>query len=568
MKPKLVLIRSDISAISPVIKKFAFCNKEDALRIFFELFIISEDSKYEDIIVKYKPDLIALYYHPLLTKKISIEGLDKNNSIPKIGILGVDEIAPERFIVIDYYEKLGLQAYFTTGSSYTHYYSSLAAKIYHWPWFINDSDTYNINLEKECDFFLSSHNYQTYPWRQKIFPILKEKYKYNLIHSSLNLSKPIFGSDFYQLINKSCFAATCGGYPNAIVMKHFEIPYAATCLVTEDTEIIREAGFKDMVNCVFVDEENVIEKIDYLINNPKILSNITKAGVELVLENHMAKNRSQILDWYNLYKNKSENYKIIQDRPFDTLKLVPTESPSSNFTVGYTKDSVLLKDADKQLFDGHAKNALTTYQFLNNEFLNYSPDFKTRLCLAHLLEGNTIEALKDIYFLINFELSECKNEYPEPIEWCLLLYTVLLIDSRDNFSKLFRLFNFEGYLFWNLLKNIYCEINHLKIEPIIDMDQNIDFHSAHSFLNLTNDELINKLIYFSVQYPNGLLIQRVFNKPKFNRDLVYSNSYIENSKLDKKEIIKQIVEPIIYKISKFEAVRLKLCRLVSNFIVK
>ena len=145
-KPKLVLLRSSIDHLLPVVKEFAFLNRERGLKFFFELEVVSDDLCYNELIDNYNPDIIAFFYHPLLTKKIKIEGIDVNNMVPKIGLMSVDEISPERYIVVNYFESCSVHAIFSIGSSISNYYPSLTNKIYYWPWFINENDTYDFNF--------------------------------------------------------------------------------------------------------------------------------------------------------------------------------------------------------------------------------------------------------------------------------------------------------------------------------------------------------------------------------------------------------------------------------------
>ena len=62
----------------------------------------------------------------------------------------------------------------------------------------------------------------------------------------------IVGENYARMINRSHFVVGCGGASHTLVSKIFEIPGARSILVTQDTETIRDAGFVDGENCLFV----------------------------------------------------------------------------------------------------------------------------------------------------------------------------------------------------------------------------------------------------------------------------------------------------------------------------
>jgi len=554
IKPNLVLIRSDVSHLSIIMQDAVYKDKEYALSFYFNVSIVSEDCQVEEIEYKYNPDLIVFMYHPVFNLKLKIIGVE-NVKIPKIGFLLVDEISPERYISINYYESLKVDAFFSTGSSYTHYYSSCREKLFFLPWFIIPEKVKDYKQQKEYTFFLSSHNQQTYPWRQKVFPVIENKYDVYRLPYPKEGDKLVYGAEFSRQINRSQFSAACGGYSNAMVLKHVEIPGSATCLVTEETDIVKKAGFQDMVNCVFADEKNIIKKIDYLKQEAIKLEDITKRGYELVHEKHTAKNRSQVFEWYTLYKSKRDNEKIVQPEPFGPLRLLPITSTLNNYEPPSTRDSLILKEADEQLFYGNHLQALSKYQLLNDQFLTYSPDFKIRLCLAYLKNNKPFEALDNILFLIKCELHYCS---PEPLEWCVFLLTVILYGNKKEFCDLFEIYNYKDYLFWNLLKDIYCVIKKVYINDQFSGANICDFTSAHLFLNL-NSETLKKIILNTAENSrNKNIIHKALrrNKTKYGKEIFLDDLFIIKSQTDIDAILKNGIDSLIYNISKLRAVNL------------
>lgn len=107
-----------------------------------------------------------------------------------------------------------------------------------------------------------------------------------------------------------------------VVRKHFEIPRANACLLTERTAAVEAAGFVDMENCVFVDGQNVVERLDYLFAHPDEIRRITKAGYSLIHACHTLSHRLQIYQWFMLNKGLQFGEKIIQSGPFGDLTKV------------------------------------------------------------------------------------------------------------------------------------------------------------------------------------------------------------------------------------------------------
>ena len=135
-----------------------------------------------------------------------------------------------------------------------------------------------------------------------------------------------YGEQYAQAINASWFVPTCGTVAKEVVRKHFEIPGSKACLVTEKSASLEAAGFIDMQNCVFVNEKDVLDKVNFLINNPDKLREITDAGYNLVHAHHTFKQRNQIYQWYKLNKILKPHQKIAQLNPFKDLEVIDTKN--------------------------------------------------------------------------------------------------------------------------------------------------------------------------------------------------------------------------------------------------
>ena len=131
-----------------------------------------------------------------------------------------------------------------------------------------------------------------------------------------------YDEEYAKLINAASVVPTCGTVAREVVRKHFEIPACNSCLVTERTSALEDAGFVDMKNCVFATESDVLDKLDYLFSNREVLERISNAGRILVHARHTPHQRDQIFQWYELNKRRQPNQRIVQARPFGPLTLV------------------------------------------------------------------------------------------------------------------------------------------------------------------------------------------------------------------------------------------------------
>ncbi|MDV2995723.1 MAG: hypothetical protein N4J56_005377 [Chroococcidiopsis sp. SAG 2025] len=208
--------------------------------------------------------------------------------------------------------------------------------------------------------------------------------------------------------------------------KHFEIPACKSCLITEKTPALEAAGFVDMQNCVFADETDVLNKIDYLFQNPEELEKITNAGYQLVHSQHTLKQRDQIFQWFNLNKIIKPGQKIVQNNPFGELTLVEEISGiKSTHIINNTLDKILLHQGDEKLWNGKYDEAESLYLCCLNSLIQMLPEPKLRLAICNLYKGNAREALSWIFQPIECILILNKASEPDPVEWAYLIIILL-----------------------------------------------------------------------------------------------------------------------------------------------
>ena len=123
----------------------------------------------------------------------------------------------------------------------------------------------------------------------------KENIKYYSKQLINAMHPPVFGLDMYNLLSNSklCFnihgdvAGKCGGN-----IRLFEATGIGTCLVTDWKD-----NMPDLFDCekeivTYTSEEDCIDKVKWLLNNPKEVQKISKAGQERTLRDHTIEKRS------------------------------------------------------------------------------------------------------------------------------------------------------------------------------------------------------------------------------------------------------------------------------------
>ena len=112
-----------------------------------------------------------------------------------------------------------------------------------------------------------------------------------------------FFQEAYSLRLSQCLAALAVTHADTrayVVAKFFEIPASGALLLADDrvkTALVT-LGFRDRVHCIFCNEHNVREKIDFIMNpkNRVIVDAIRKHGQTLVVTYHGLGNRLLLLD--------------------------------------------------------------------------------------------------------------------------------------------------------------------------------------------------------------------------------------------------------------------------------
>lgn len=183
-------------------------------------------------------------------------------------------------------------------------------KIYWFPHSFNELFKIEYNTNPINKIFLSGCICEAYPMRQKMleleskFPIdvlTHPKYCKNRLHN-------IIGKKFIEKINEYRFAFTCCSTLKTpyLIQKFFEIPGSGALLIGYGKHIepqLIELGFIDMINYVSVSEENLEEKLQWVLNpdNLEQVEQIRINGYNFVNSQHTHENRAtKFIEYLNL----------------------------------------------------------------------------------------------------------------------------------------------------------------------------------------------------------------------------------------------------------------------------
>jgi Glycosyl transferases group 1 len=430
-KPKLVFFQFKPSEN---LSKFVLLHRQQHVKClseFFDVTVISQDCDYQQVCDQHQPDLTLFEsgVNYLDIQRIDIKNTHVHPEIPKLGLHNGDSWCEARSGFLSDMKNWGIETFFSICTTTAEHTPEIADNLFVWPNCV-DPETYrDYGLPKVVPVFFTGFIHQLYPWRQKVHKVISQYYpSLTCPHSGYSADlewRMIYGEKYSRTINASWFVPTCGTAEKEILRKHFEIPASKSCLITEKTAALEAAGFVDMENCVFADENDVLEKLDYLFQNLDELEKITEAGYKLVHSRHTLKQRDQIFQWFNLYKHLQADQKIIQPGPFEPLIVVKKSSESKNSHVtcnGLVID--MLDQGAEKLRVGQYDEAKAIYNKCFHH-ISWMPEPKLGLALCELYTGNAEAAFTWISQPITYTLLRYKATNPDPVEWTYLVISLL-----------------------------------------------------------------------------------------------------------------------------------------------
>ncbi len=182
-------------------------------------------------------------------------------------------------------------------------------KVVWYPHFFTPDYDLSFNIKPKNYVLLSGRLGLIYPLRKYLFKlssgILKGKITYIKHPNSSNLDydnidrRTFIGPKYARAINdKLCGFVDCAK-SNYVLAKYFEIPATGSLLLAEKPigDKLEDLGFIDGENYISVNKENIIDKINYILdpNNRDEIDKIRKNGQIMVKEKHSLKIRTNEL---------------------------------------------------------------------------------------------------------------------------------------------------------------------------------------------------------------------------------------------------------------------------------
>ncbi|MBD2501913.1 glycosyltransferase family protein [Anabaena azotica] len=440
-KPRLVFFQCKYDVQLPQFLRLHKKQQVKCLSEFFEVIEISEDCDYEQICDKYQPEITLfencgnnISYHRLTIKNTHVYP-----NIPKIGLHNADPWCSSRAAFISDMEHWGIETFFSICTTTSEHTPGIADNLFVWPNFVDTATYRDYGMTKIIPVLFNGANHALYPWRQKVQKKISQHYP-SLIcphfgYQGNSTSRMIYGEQYARTINASWFVPACGTVAKEVVRKHFEIPGSKACLITEQSPSLEAAGFIDMQNCVFANEQDVLDKLDYLFQHQEELESIINAGYQLVHTRHTLKQRDQIFQWYNLYKNLKPHQKIIQTNPFETMTVVDKSlATSSSHIICNGLNIVLLRQANEKLWSGRYDEAEILY-FKCLNYIAIMPEPQLGLAICNLYKGNPQKALDGILPMIQITIETYQASDPDPVEWAYFIISLLCLGKLDEATK-------------------------------------------------------------------------------------------------------------------------------------
>jgi Glycosyl transferases group 1 len=437
--PKLVYFQNKYADDLP---EFLLTHKQehvDCLSLFFDVTVIQHDCDYQQICDLYQPDLTLFESGVNLStcRKPKITNVRACRTVPKLGLFNADAWCETRSGSLSEMDQWGIETFFSISATAAEHMPAIANQLFVWPNFINPTVYRDYNEAKLIPVLLSGATAAQYPWRRRIYKLIAEHYPslwcpHRGYLSRSSAGQVLSGISYARTISASQLAPVCGTVAKEIVRKHFEIPACNTCLITERARNLEEAGFIDMVNCVFADEHDILDKLESLFKQPELLHKITAAGHQLVHSQHTHKHRDQILQWFNLNKNLDTHEKIVQTNPFAPLTAVnkvSQKAPAYSPEIGAHLQ--LLREGDEMLWAGLVGAADSKYRRCLS-YMHRLPEARFKIALCKLYKGEAEEASSRIFELIQYCISQYRSVDPDPVEWAYYIVSLLCLGKLND----------------------------------------------------------------------------------------------------------------------------------------
>jgi hypothetical protein len=455
---------------------------------FFDVTVISHDCDFEVACDVYEPDLVIFEsgHQSSHSRRPKIRNTHKNSSVLRLGLHNADAWSHRRSGFLSDMAEWQVEDFFSIALTTAEYMPAIKDRLFVWPNFVDGSLFRNYAEKKQIPVLITGQASSLYPWRSSVFPIVERLYpclRLPTFHYDSALAhRTVSGERYARFINSSFLVPACGSVAKEVVRKHFEIPAAYSCLVTEESQGLIAAGFKDMENCVFANPSEVVDRIDFLLNNPDILSKLTENGHRLVHSRHTMAQRDQIFRWYTLRQHLRPGEKIVQRNPFEPLQIMASSEPSTHVG-GHGVERRLLSRGRDLFWAGKIEQARSQFA----QCLGYAdniPEPRFYLALCDLAEGDPEGGVARLSELIQETLCQYGAKEPDPVEWAYFLLAMICCGKMQRVSALLKM---------------YPELHHIEIHRIkrllgrldlaqIDLGGGVEARASIHFVPVANDE--------------------------------------------------------------------------------
>lgn len=275
---------------------------------------------------------------------------------------------------------------------------------------------------------------ERYPWRRQAYNQLALQFPIVTSPRPEKTNHSLIGEEYGRMLNRSLIAFGCGGIHEAPLLKLFEIPSCRTCLVCPPLEILNLYGFEDMKNCVMASENEILDKVTFLMEHRNKLEEITDAGFQHMQQEIFDNDFLVFFQWYDLWKKKKDDEVIIQESPLEPLKLAPKGTPilSSNFP----KSPILydLLNALNNVYSGNNENALPIFTRALNA-INTFPEAHFGIAIIKLQDGLAEDAYSHYSMIIQMYIQSGYRTFQDPINWAYYLIAASLKGSISEALK-------------------------------------------------------------------------------------------------------------------------------------
>jgi hypothetical protein len=403
------------------------------LEQFFDIVVVDRDCDYGRICDEYEPDL-SVFESGVYAGDRSISNTRSHPEIPKLGFLHADAFDSSRAAFIADMARWNVDWFFTTSMSMAEYTPEIAERLFVWPNAVDPSVFHDYSQPKNIPVLFTGSQAWHYPWRNAVSRAVTPEFTTTTMPhfgwgQARGTERMIRGEEYARLLNSSVFVPTCGTISRDLVRKHLEIPASMACLVTERTASVEAFGFEDMVNCVFAEATDVVDKLDHLLRNPDELDRITRAGHRLVHDHHTVTSRDQVLQWFELVREHGTGVRLRQSWPDGGLHLATTDDDLlTGRIVGSGPDRVLLQQGWDALASGDL--AAGERDFLRCINYYFMPEAAIGLAFAALLQGDPGGAQDWVSRAMKASSTYGAAE-PDPVQWATELRVLLCAGDLD-----------------------------------------------------------------------------------------------------------------------------------------